>query len=677
MNLLKRWRRWTMPLGAWLGLAGAGPAFATALGIAGNAFTLDGQPTFLLGVSYYGALGAPEEFLRRDLADFRAHGFNWLRVWATWSAFGQDVSAVDAEGRPREPYLRRLVWLVAECERRGLVVDVTLHREAGEAGRPRLATLVAHQRAVETLLRALAAHRNWYLDLANERNIRDARYVSGEELRELRTAVKRLDPRLLVTASHAGGDLTRADVHRYVTEIQLDFLAPHRPREPGSAAQTEAHTRALLGWLAELGRPVPVLYQEPFRRGYGDWQPTAADFWADLTAAQRGGAAGWCFHNGATRGVASGEPRRSFDLSRRRLFDQWDAEERRFLTRLATQDGATEVDPGPAPWPRAEPAAVGLKAGELQAFGDWIGGNGCVVRAGYLVHAWGDPTRRADVASAVKPVFSLFLFKALEAGRIPSLDEAVVRWEPRLGELNPTLGHKDRRITWQHLGNQTSGYGVAEPPGTAFCYNDWQMALFADLLFQRVYGVPWPEVDARVLGPELADPLGCEDHPTLLAFGAADRPGRLAISPRDFARFGLLFLQQGRWAGRPLLRADLARLAVHSPLPASLPRAGFTAAAMLPGQRTLGSPKVPDNQCDHDGSYSWLWWVNGANSAGQRHWPEAPADTFAALGHGGRHGVVVMPELRLIASWNNGRPDTVELQNEAFRRLRQTVSPIP
>ena len=125
----------------------------TVLGIRDTRFTLNGEPTFLLGMSYYGALGAPEEFVRRDLDDLERHGFNWLRVWATWGAFDRDVSAVDAEGRPREPFLGRLKWLVAECDRRGLVVDVTLTR-GDRANGGAIPDLEAHRRAVETLVGA-------------------------------------------------------------------------------------------------------------------------------------------------------------------------------------------------------------------------------------------------------------------------------------------------------------------------------------------------------------------------------------------------------------------------------------------------------------------------------------------------------------------------------------------
>ena len=44
----------------------------TVLGVRDTRFTLNGEPTFLLGISYYGGLGAPEEFVRRDLDDLQA-----------------------------------------------------------------------------------------------------------------------------------------------------------------------------------------------------------------------------------------------------------------------------------------------------------------------------------------------------------------------------------------------------------------------------------------------------------------------------------------------------------------------------------------------------------------------------------------------------------------------------
>ncbi|MCX5644614.1 MAG: hypothetical protein NTZ17_07995 [Phycisphaerae bacterium] len=303
----------------------------TTLGIEGTRFTLGGKPVFLLGISYYGGLGAPQDFVRRDLDDMQRQGFNWLRVWATWGQSDQDVSAVDAEGQPREPFLGRLQGLVAECDRRGLVVDVTLTRGAQSltgVPRGRLPDLAAHQQAVTTLVEGLRAHRNWYLDLGNERDVRDGRYVSIAELKTLREQVRRLDPQRLVTASFGGHDLGESDVRESLMTASLDFLCPHRPRNAKSPEQTESRTRELLAMMHEIGRVVPVHYQEPFRRGYTPWEPVAADFLADLRGAVAGGAAGWCFHNGSQRGTPENRPQRSFDLREQRLFAQLDAEER-------------------------------------------------------------------------------------------------------------------------------------------------------------------------------------------------------------------------------------------------------------------------------------------------------------------------------------------------------------
>ena len=301
-------------------------ASLTVLGVRGDRFTLNGEPTFLLGFSYYGALGAPEDSMRRDLDDARRHHFNWLRVWATWGAFDHDVSAVGADGRAREPFFSKLRWLVAECDRRSLVVDVTLTRGKGTAAGC-VPDFESHKRAVETLVTALKSHRNWYLDLANERDVRDDRFVPAADLKSLRELVRRLDPTRLVTASFGGHDLSESDVHEALWVVGVDFLSPHRPRTARSPSQTKMMTLECLNLMKRLGRIVPVHYQEPFRRGYGDWEPVAGDFLTDLDGAVAGGAAGWCLHNGTQRNTPGQEPRRSFDLREKRLFDQLDSEE--------------------------------------------------------------------------------------------------------------------------------------------------------------------------------------------------------------------------------------------------------------------------------------------------------------------------------------------------------------
>lgn len=346
------------------------PAMATTLGVDGTHFTVDGKPTFLFGCSYYAALGASDEVIAQDLDEMQRHRFNWIRVWATWASFENNVGVFDERGNGREPQMGKLRALVAECDRRGMVVDVTLSRGNGVSGTPRLQALEEHKNAVQALCRELKPWRNWYLDLANERNIKDKRYCSIEELAELRVLARERSPDLLVTASHAG-DISREELVRYLKEVRVDFISPHRPRGKGTAQQTRERTRQYLAEMEQLGRAVPVHYQEPFRRGFGSWDPSAEDFVVDLVGARVGGAAGWCFHNGDQRSAGDGRPRRSFDLREGRLFSHLDAEEVRAiagfdqvpevtyvpLTRVNIRDGRWEIN-GKVTYPGA--AAEGL-----------------------------------------------------------------------------------------------------------------------------------------------------------------------------------------------------------------------------------------------------------------------------------------------------------------------------
>ncbi len=297
-------------------------------------FLIDKQPVFLLGASYYGGLGASDDFIDNDLRELKQHGFNWIRVWATWSAFGNNVSAVDQNGDVREPYLTKLISICQKADELGMIVDVTLSRGNGVVGSGSLPSQDAHINAVKLLAEKLKPLRNIYFDIGNERNIKDRRYVDYEQLRLLRDQIKKIDPRRLVTASHAG-DISKDELDKYIDFVEVDFIAPHRPRHEGSPSETEQKTQEYITYMKEKGKIVPVHYQEPFRRGYGDWQPSAIDFLTDLRNAVQSGAGGWCFHNGDTRNATDGRPRRSFDMSgtEGRLFEQLDPEEKEVINK--------------------------------------------------------------------------------------------------------------------------------------------------------------------------------------------------------------------------------------------------------------------------------------------------------------------------------------------------------
>jgi CubicO group peptidase (beta-lactamase class C family) len=264
------------------------------------------------------------------------------------------------------------------------------------------------------------------------------------------------------------------------------------------------------------------------------------------------------------------------------------------------------VSDGPCPterWEERTPEAVGLRRASLDALAEHVRGRGVVVRGGYLAYHWGAYTTPGDLASARKPVISTLLLYGVQDGIISSPDETLDRYLPGLREIN---GGKDAAITWRHLGSQTSGYGWSERPGAAWSYNDFALALYVDTLFDHAFKADPTEV----LHKYVSRPLQFEDdsHFNAETQPGVRRRGRIALSPRDHARFGLFYLRGGTWHGQQLLRRDLVDEALTSVVPADLPATAGIDAEMLPGQVSHGGGKRTNRR--GPGQYSFNWWLN-------------------------------------------------------------------
>jgi CubicO group peptidase (beta-lactamase class C family) len=323
-------------------------------------------------------------------------------------------------------------------------------------------------------------------------------------------------------------------------------------------------------------------------------------------------------------------------------------------------------------WQHRSPESLSLLPDKLDALRDLVGGRGCVVRHGFMAYSWGDQTKSSDVASAMKPLLSVLMLIAVQEKRIGGVDETLYRFEPRLGDLN---SGKDTPITWRHLAMQTSGYGLIETPGSAYSYNDFALALYYDTLMDKVYR----QSGTQVLRARLAGPLQFEDPFTFEAFGPNNRPGRLAVSVRDFARFGLLCLRCGRWHDRQIVDPNFLAMAVSSPLAPDMPLTSGNEKPMFPGQRSIGG--IRNITPIGPGYYSFNWWLNRTDKSGRRLFVDAPPDTFVASGHGGIRMLWIIPSLDLVVSWNDtqvedhdaspGNPDSK--CNRAARLIRQSV----
>ena len=367
--------------------AQAAPALdaKVALGISadGRFFTLNGRPTFLQGMSYYGAESiADPAAVTADLDDLAAEGFNWIRVWAFWSGPGsdpkEDVSVLTPDGQVREPYMSRLKTLLTECNRRGIVVDVTIPFDGkGEWVGPR--NPAEHLAVVRKLAAELKPWRNAYIDVGNERDVRDARYVSLEEVGRLIDAIKVIDSQRLCTASSAPDSAGR--MRDFLRIGKMDFIAPHLSRDEDSAGMTVGEVDRLVGWMDEIGRRVPIHLQEPFRRGYNGYNPSTDDFLRDCSGAKIAEAAGWCLHNGSDRRFEGERPWRSFNMNAAggRLYKQLDEVELAATARLT--DCLAGVDLGrrryQAEYPEQLAHQVGRREGDA-----WVAGEGD--KAGFM-----------------------------------------------------------------------------------------------------------------------------------------------------------------------------------------------------------------------------------------------------------------------------------------------------
>ncbi len=296
---------------------------------------------------------------------------------------------------------------------------------------------------------------------------------------------------------------------------------------------------------------------------------------------------------------------------------------------------ANPVYPG-ADWDTSSPEAEGMDAAPLDAIDPYCVDHGCravvVIRHGKIVwekywDGW-NAGSTDNSWSMAKSVVSALVGIAIDEGKITGLDQPAADFIPEW------KGSPREAITVGHLLSMTSGLkwgmvyfpttgdsanmmasqdqlayalsrDIYRQPGIDWYYSDGDAETFSRII-QAATGMPVDEYARQ----KLFGPIGITNA-GWLKDGAGNPMTWCCImdTARDFARFGYLFLRDGRWEDRQVVPADWVK--------------------------TSTSPSQTENL-----NYGYYWWLTD--------FPDAPNDAFMAMGMATKR-LYVIPSLDVVA----------------------------
>ena len=286
-----------------------------------------------------------------------------------------------------------------------------------------------------------------------------------------------------------------------------------------------------------------------------------------------------------------------------------------------------------------------------------------MIKDGYFIYSWGAFSKRHNWASAAKPGLSTMLLAAISEGKIKNPDSPLYPYWPAMRPI-------DRTMTFRHVADMMSGYACADkdkdgqplPPGSRWAYNDYAIMLYARTL-DKVFGGDGGMTSGVLTGLVAAArarftvPLQFQDTELF-----EQNKGRVVASPRDFARLGWLWLNQGNWNGKQILPRALFENYVKADVPLTTPKTETKLKPPFDDYLGVKSYGGGVNQGDGQGIYGFNWWYNKCLTVPPRNppllaWPAAPPDVYMALGRAGKDGMVIFPSLGLVvAAYNDASP---------------------
>ena len=259
-----------------------------------------------------------------------------------------------------------------------------------------------------------------------------------------------------------------------------------------------------------------------------------------------------------------------------------------------------------------------------------------IIDDGIVVDAWGDITRKFQCHSMRKSLLSGLIGVHVDEGNI-DLSKRLAKLG--IDDYEPALTPDEKRATVGDLIKARSGvYHPAlgespdmkamrpkrssHPPGTFWYYNNWDFNALGTIFEKETGTKIFEEFEKRIAKPLQMEDFKVSDCEYLTSADYKDAPYSMhryylfRMSARDLARFGLLFIREGRWRKRQIISSDwvLESTASHS-------------------KRGI------------DSGYGYLWWtgVEGGLFPNVR----VREHSFYASGYRG-HRIIVLPYRKLV-----------------------------
>jgi CubicO group peptidase (beta-lactamase class C family) len=227
-----------------------------------------------------------------------------------------------------------------------------------------------------------------------------------------------------------------------------------------------------------------------------------------------------------------------------------------------------------AEWSRFTPQAAGWSPdllGEAHRYAQEIGtASLLIVQHGQIIDSLGDVSQRLELHSMRKSLLSALIGIAVADRRI-NLDATL--GQLGIDDVPPALTPEEKQATVADLLASRSGvYHVAlyetegerrsrpprgsHPRGTFWYYNNWDFNALGTI-YERAVG---QSVFASFL-TRIAQPIGMQDYRVVDGRYVTGPDSSIPAYPfhmsaRDLARFGLLYLHGGQWAGRQVVPPD-------------------------------------------------------------------------------------------------------------------------